>query len=934
MDYTNIKYDSLRNYIKSMYNDKKNWDAVKKLENTKGFDRKMYIDLVISDTPTYSGKLTEAMWEEMVDFLSKREEDKKIVKLGEGIKSDVEIPRDEYSAWQLYKKKLIDQNWSEESIENIERSSYEILQNLTMNTPEDGPTKGLVVGNVQSGKTANMAGLMAMAADSGFNYFIVLSGVIENLRQQTAKRLHEDMNSSGKGNLHWHKVDNPSLRHQSAETNISKFNLAPNDKDRYFTVCLKNKTRLNNLKKWLLSDVNKTKQLKVLIIDDEADQASVNTKAIEEEESTAINNVIKNIVNCNVFKGMNYIAYTATPYANVLNETSKTSLYPRDFIVLLEPSKDYMGPKEIFGIEQPEQQSAIDILEDISDMDVEIVRSLQMDEGVEATLPSSFKKAIHWFLLSVSALRSLDYAKPLTMLVHTSFKVDHHQNIASEIQSYLEHFKSNYEEILPQLENQYADATVDFKRTHFLKAMDEYSNPEDIPDYPKWEEVKKNLDRLIRLDQTEYVSHIPLGEEGQPQYHKGIHLVIDNSRAKATDQVVRLVYPDKNQLPNVAPAFIVVGGNTLSRGLTLEGLVSTYFLRTTNQADTLMQMGRWFGYRKGYELFPRVWLDKKALKRYEFLSQMNEEFREEIKIFSQKGSSPRDYAPRVKNSPNNSLIKVTSNNKMQAAIAADFNFAGFNTQTIYFENNRELLQNNLDVTKGFLNNLDIPEINKNVMVWREVKSKDILEFLKYYKVCGQDTKMNALPALVEWVESNSSKLEDWSVIFSSLGDISDTYGKIANDWEIHGYYPKPVIRTKIKKRSDDKTVNIGSLRAPFDLLADVEGDLSKDERKAVKSSDVHAVRKKYDYENVPQLIIYKIDKGEMTESEFIQKYTNAKGENIKDKRAPLNFPCDIIGINLMIPGVIEGNNVTTYVSAKIDIEDQNIEENNYIDKDD
>ncbi|WP_322560418.1 Z1 domain-containing protein, partial [Staphylococcus haemolyticus] len=104
-------------------------------------------------------------------------------------------------------------------------------------------------------------------------------------------------------------------------------------------------------------------------------------------------------------------------------------------------------------------------------------------------------------------------------------------------------------------------------------------------------------------------------------FHRGIHLAIDNSRTKINNQQVRLIYPEKNNMPEVAPAFIVIGGNTLSRGLTLEGLTTTYFLRTTNQADTLMQMGRWFGYRKGYEIFPRVWLDNMANKRFLFLSQ-------------------------------------------------------------------------------------------------------------------------------------------------------------------------------------------------------------------------------------------------------------------------------------------------------------------------
>ena len=170
---------------------------------------------------------------------------------------------------------------------------------------------------------------------------------------------------------------------------------------------------------------------------------------------------------------------------------------------------------------------------------------------------------------------------------------------------------------MPQLKVMYENESLDFKRSYFLEGMKEYSTKEEVPDYPEWEEVSRYIERMIRLDMDEFISHIPIGEEGQPKYHKGFHLVIDNSKAKAENQIVRLVYP-KVKAMNPAPAFIVIGGNTLSRGLTLEGLTTTYFLRTTNQADTLMQMARWFGYRKGYEIFPRIWLDSEALERYQF----------------------------------------------------------------------------------------------------------------------------------------------------------------------------------------------------------------------------------------------------------------------------------------------------------------------------
>ncbi|CAM5220972.1 hypothetical protein UACE39S_00984 [Ureibacillus acetophenoni] len=903
-----IKYSQLIAFLETQRMNLGDWEKVRQ-NLVLGGTTQEALSLVARITNLQTEDLTIDNWNDLINFLKKREEKKNVTKLGKNAINDAQIPKDSYSAWQLYKSKLIKQNWSEDSIRNIEKASFEILQNLSMDTEKDGPIKGLVVGNVQSGKTANMAGLMAMAADNGFNYFIILSGVIENLRQQTSTRLYNDMNTSGVSNLHWHQVDKPSLKSKMPEHDISKFKLDEKSKDRYFTVCLKNSSRLNALIKWLYSDKNKAKQLKILVIDDEADQASINTNNIEEENKTAINRLIRQLVNNREVKGMNYIAYTATPYANVLNEVDEDSLYPKDFIVLLEPSEDYIGPNQIFGTEEPEISPQIDIIRDISDTDESLIRKLQ-DSTLPMKLPKSLVDSIHWFILTVAAMRAIEYKKPISMLVHTSFKIIHHENIAKKIEEYLLNFQNNYEDIKPDLKVLYENESLDFKRSYFLEAMKDYSSKDEVPDYPKWEEVERYIDRMIRLPKGELISHIPIGEEGQPAYHKGFHLVIDNSKATADNQIVRLIYP-KNSLSNIAPAFIVVGGNTLSRGLTLEGLTTTYFLRTTSQADTLMQMARWFGYRKGYEIFPRIWLDRMALERFQFLSQMNEELREEIRSFAINGLSPKDYAPRVKNSVNNKLIRITSSNKMQSAEPNEYDFAGFNSQTIYFEKDENVLEHNLQHAKSFLNSLPSPEIKTQHMIWRDVSNDDVKAFLENYKVCKSDIKMSSLPALLEWTVKNSGELANWSIVLSSVGKVEETKGN-GNEWNIHGYSPNPSVRTKLKNRSTDKIANIGALRSPADLLSDIEDEILPNERSESKISNIRAIREKYGYSKVPQIIIYRIDKGEMSEEDYLKKFPN------KESRLPLNFPKDIIGINVMIPGISRGSQ-TTYISAKLNV---------------
>ncbi|RSI31988.1 Z1 domain protein [Streptococcus sanguinis] len=495
-----------------------------------------------------------------------------IIKLGRN-RSEINIPTNRGSSWKNYERKLEKQGWNQISIETLKKSTVEILSYLSNSRESNGISKGLVLGNVQSGKTANMSGVISMAADLGYNFFIVLSGTIENLRNQTANRLYNDVRETS--NLTWRLVDRPSLRSNLPDQKISKFLLNENDKDRYLTVCLKNKSRLENLIRWLYSDENKTRQLKVLVIDDEADQASVNTNKIEEQDPTTINKLIKELVNKGNVKAMNYIAYTATPYANILNETANDSLYPKDFIVVLPKSTDYIGPEEMFGTSEPEQVQKVDIVREISDYDVQVIRGLGKGEAIQ--IPKSLEEAIDWFIISTGAMRHLGYRKPISMLIHTSFKVNDHESIAKIVTSYVKKIRNNPSEFFSKLEILYMNEKIDFSRQRFLDNMENYSSPDAVPAYPNWVDIREQIERIFRLDDNEYLSHVQLTDNGEPKYHEGFHIAIDNSKMTSADEMIRLVYPSSVNATKLAPAFIVIGGNTLSRGLTIEGLVSTFF---------------------------------------------------------------------------------------------------------------------------------------------------------------------------------------------------------------------------------------------------------------------------------------------------------------------------------------------------------------------
>ena len=886
-------YTDVQSYIELLINNK-----------NKEYSKNDILDLPIERYKDFlkEGDCPQEAWKELVEEFFKLYEDIDIVKLGRN-RSEIRIPTNRGSSWKNYESRLKKQGWNLNSIETLKKSTVEILSYLSNSKENSGISKGLVLGNVQSGKTANMSGVISMAADLGYNFFIVLSGTIENLRNQTANRLYSDVKDTR--NLNWRLVDRPNLKNNIADHKISTFSLEENARDRYLTVCLKNKSRLENLIRWLYSDENKSRQLKILVIDDEADQASINTNNIEEQDPTTINKLIRKLVNKDNVKAMNYIAYTATPYANILNETTGNSLYPKDFIVVLPQSSDYIGPEEMFGTSEPEQVQKIDIVREISDDDVQIIRRL--GKGEEIQIPKSLELAINWFIISTGAMRHLGYRKPISMLIHTSFKVSEHELIANVVTYYIRKVRKNPSKFFKNLKNLYNNEKIDFSKEKFLENMNNYSCPGDVPSYPEWKDIREQIERIFRLDDDEYLSHVQLTDEGIPKYHEGFHIAIDNSKMTSADEMIRLVYPNSMNATKLAPAFIVIGGNTLSRGLTIEGLVSTFFLRKTNQADTLMQMGRWFGYRKGYEIFPRVWMEYDAYERFQFLSQLDYELRSNLVEYSKRNLTPIEVAPKIKNSPDYQLVRITSVNKMQSAISAEFNFSGFNSQTVFFKDDMEQLAHNFCLTETFLNSLGTPQkspTSDSKLVWKDIDSVQVENFLQEYQVISEDKRMATINNLIEWLKENNHTINDWNIVLSSKGKIE--LADVDSDWNIHGYNPKGVTRTKLVPGSNGEIVSIGVLRQPDDLIADID-ELNPEEKKVVLMKDIRDLRSSKGFEKTPLLVIYRIDK----DSEPTNK--------LSKRREKLNFSHDIIGINILIPRFIDVStkNITTQLMPLI-----------------
>ena len=903
-DYNSVRFDTQRIWIETAREAGMEWEQVR----LGGGDSLAELEEFLAQQKRLSfWKITIDEWLGHVDIEKEGEEQRlnlayseKSAIIGDDYhqENDVQIPTRKASCWQKYRQYLLEeQRFLPEDVHAIQTSTHRILQKLNIRT-EGEAVKGLVVGNVQSGKTANMAALMAMAADYGFNMFIVLSGTIESLRLQTLNRLISDLNRPG-CNISWEGIDRPKKNCSLVDKAQNK-HFEKTSNIRYLTVSLKNSSRLKNLIQWLHDDSKSANQMKILIIDDESDQAGVNTKSVDEEERTKINQLLVNLVGNKTEKGepaddcfaaMNYIGYTATPYANVLNEARPESLYPRDFIATLQPSHTYFGPQQIFGDRNSNNYKGLNIIRSISDEEVAVIKDVH--KGNEDEFPDELENSLAWFLCCVATMRIRKSKKPVSMLIHTSQLNKHHNQIHRIVQEWFDN-DDNY--ILEICKYVWTNETGNFSKEDLFEDYPGFSSDADrIQDYPAFSDIEPEIRLLLNAGLT----NIRLGEDQEFQYSRGIHLCVDNCKnngVKEDGVFMRLAYPDKAAGLDYATAFIVIGGATLSRGLTIEGLVSTYFLRSTKQADTLMQMGRWFGYRRGYELLQRIWLTENAVRQFEFLADMDSELRENIYRMELFRKKPKDYAVLVKQSPSVKLIKISSANRIQSAIQTEMNYSGMHSQTQLFVDDADTIHSNYELTEKFLLSLNTPmkgigDYGKNSYIWRKVHYKTIFDgLLKKYSFDEGNRifSVDNLQSIEEWVcgATKERQLADWNVILFGLAK--------GNEQRFAGCSINKVVRTRKRSREESPgTIDIKILTDPTERIADVDYEnLTETGRllyRAFTSDKAYEIREDAGLGKTPTIVIYVVDEH--------------SGEKSRDpsKRA-LDIKEPLIGLSVNIPG--------------------------------
>lgn len=678
----------------------------------------------------------------------------------------------EFFFWNRYKRYLeMEKHWSPEVTRTLGEVSDEILDLCGDPQSASFRIKGLVLGDIQSGKTANYTAICNKAADAGYRVIIILAGMQEDLRRQTQERLDMEFSgrrskyladlkknipvntfSMGVGKYGMPKSNEPERRiasFTSVERDFNKAILISNDLSLDNVNCpvlfvvKKNKKVLGNLFDWLNSNNRKNAagkiDLPMLLIDDEADNASVNTND-PDAQPTAINNCIRKLIN--LFGRVSYVGITATPFANIFIEPEENEdLFPSDFIYALSAPSNYIGAQRIFGEE--EEADHQDMLEKINSAEFENIFPPKHKKTLAVhSLPEDLYKAAGYFLL-VNAVRDFrqDITAHRSMMVHVSRFVKVQKQVAGILSGWLERMKSA---VLS-----YSCLTLDKS-----EKIPEIRMLHDIWEWAKLEE-KSGTNWQNILQNYLYKAIAPIDVK---EINSKSSSVLDYARYK--DNGLRV---------------IAVGGNSLSRGLTLEGLCVTYFYRNSNMYDTLLQMGRWFGYRPHYEDLVKIWLTPKAEDWYGQITRATEDLKNQIIEMRSEHRTPREFGLKVRQDPG--TLIVTAQSKMRAAkpVNIPVSVSGHLLETPRLKADLRILKENERLFKEFINQL--AEIGRPVSqtdertngnyFWQGVPAENVAQLLEDFETHPWHLSYNG-KALAKYIR-NQDWPQGWDVVLLCHG---------------------------------------------------------------------------------------------------------------------------------------------------------------------
>lgn len=797
-------------------------------------------------------------------------------------------PSEDHKSWQDYKQHLINKGW-EDTVQSIDDSSTAVVSMLNSPGLSKFSGRGLVLGYVQSGKTANMAAVIAKASDAGYRLIIVLTGMIEKLRQQTQQRFTTDLLDHDKDGK-WEPWT--TLEEDFSQKTYPGFVFNPGQRN--IMIIKKQKDVLDRILE-KLDNTSKAELLKhpVLVIDDECDQASVNSPGKDNDWKT-INRQIRQVIG--KFPRASYIGYTATPFANILidpsiDPTREEDLYPKDFIYSLPRPDNYFGAERLFGRDLLDADN-----EPAYDEELDIIRTVPNDELVNLQgkgknpnfqITASLEDAIDYFLIA-TAIRDQrgDRSKHSSMLIHTSQKIDIQSDIYTETLAKLRQVKS----LLEKKDSKY------IKRLENLWEKESEKVPPELFDYKSIPFQNLINDIVETAADTE--------------------IVVENSKSPTARIDYDSAPADKGR------RYICIGGNVLARGLTIEGLVSSFFVRTASQYDTLMQMGRWFGYRQGYEDLSRVWMTAAMSDNFFALATVEADMRYQIENYKKTELTPLDIAVRIRKIPG---LAITARNKMLAAKVCDYSYAGQHQQTTrFYQNNESILQKNRTaastlVEKGL--NGKAPEQRDQGLLIRKVHRGAIEEFLHNYTIhethaslidtSGKQTTNHLLEYINSAKAENPESLKEWNV-----GIIQPKHSKAQ---QAQNLSLGPIESLSTINRSRFKTLQNGD--ADIKALmsrSDIEIDLSSDHTAQDDWNSLKAERLKHHKSNVPLLLLYLIDR----DSRPLQTKKDKPGVKVQRSRSALEAKDHIVGIGIVFPGAKSEGGPSYHVEVKLpDLDD-------------
>ena len=634
--------------------------------------------------------------------------------------------------------------------------------------------RGLVIGDVQSGKTGNYLSLVTKAADAGYKFIIIIAGIHNNLRRQTQKRVdegfvgREGLNTQNKigvgrnnvlvSGVYPHPV---SLTTQDSDFNRTLANRVraslSNFNGPVVLVIKKNTSTLKSLYQWLIKYNENNSNGKInepmLMIDDESDNASVNTNVIG-EDPTKTNDYLRKILH--LFNKGAYIGYTATPFANIFMDpdsyqNSYEDLFPKDFIYCLNSPSNYFGPQKIFLSEDDDNATPITIHK-LDETEVKEYFPISHKKTLKVRgIPKSLEDATLTFLIG-KAIRNLrgQSSQNCSMLINLSTFVDVQKQVKNHVHSFINTVGD--ELVIHGLmhnaeENTYISRLKVIYEEEFLTKS---TNHEAIFD---WKLVKNALVRIFDDSSKDYVRKV---------------FVVNSKSQDALDYDE----PNKNGLGLMA---VAIGGFSLSRGLTIEGLMVSYFFRSTKMYDTLLQMGRWFGYRPGYEDLCRIFMTKKSYDWYRHISNASQELRDQIASMNQIKQTPKDFGLYVRSSDSGLLVTARNKSRRGEMLEMPTSFSGHLKEFDKLTKDLKVQKNNLDLFEEFWSTLNKSDMrimidSKQADVFQNVPTDYVLEFLHKFDL-GYKKDINSIlyEKVSDYLEKIKDKYPTMDVTFLTVG---------------------------------------------------------------------------------------------------------------------------------------------------------------------